>query len=198
LTIDDSLLIGDSRLLIGLAACFGVQSSIDVQQSTTNQRSKIKDQRSSNQRVVRFQAAAALVIASVVASSCATRRPIARDYGIPSCPDGAERDLLSSDALQCWFMAVHGRWRTLNHQSHLAALVVEVEARDLRDAEEIARRVVGPVATAFSEVLVYTQAEPEDGMLRVRRVRWTRSTGFETLDFSSPQRDSPLTVRSGP
>ena len=75
---------------------------------------------------------------------------------------------------------------------------MEVEARDLRDAVEIARRVVDPVAAAFSEVLVYVQGEPENRLVRVRRVRWTRSTGFETLDFSSPQRDSPLTVRSVP
>jgi hypothetical protein len=141
---------------------------------------------------------AILVCAGIVSSNCAARRSVARDYGIPDCPELAERDLLSSKALQCWFTAPHGRWRTLGHQSHLEALVVEVEARDLRDAEEIARRVVDPVASAFSEVLVYVQAEPADRLVRVRRVRWTRRTGFEMLDFSSPQRDSPLTVRSAP
>ena len=141
---------------------------------------------------------ATLVCAGIVSSSCAARRPAARDYGIPTCADHAERDLLSSHALQCWFTADHGRWRTLGHQSHLEALVVEIEARDLRDAETIAQRVVEPVAQAFSEVLVYVQAEPADRLVRVRRVRWTRSTGFETLDFSSPQRESPLTVRSNP
>jgi hypothetical protein len=141
---------------------------------------------------------ATLVCAGIVSSSCAARRPVARDYGIPNCADDAGRDLLASQALQCWFTADHGRWRTLGHQSHLEALVVEVEARDLRDAEAIARRVVDPVSAAFSEVLVYVQAEPADRLVRVRRVRWTRNSGFETLDFSSPQRDSPLTVRSAP
>jgi hypothetical protein len=144
------------------------------------------------------QFVAALIIAGALASSCAARRPVARDYGIPDCPERAERDLLSSQALQCWFTAPHGRWRTLGHQSHLEALVVEVEARDLRDAEEIARRVVDPVASAFSEVLVYVQGEPRDRRVRVRRVRWTRGTGFDTLDFSKDERDSPLTVRSAP
>jgi hypothetical protein len=134
---------------------------------------------------VRFLAI--LLFASIVASSCASRRPVARDYGIPDCPDRAERDVLSSNALQCWFTAAHGRWRTLGHQAHLEALVVEVEARDLRDAEAIARRVVDPVSAAFSEVLVYVQTEPDDSLVRVRRVRWTRNSGFETLDFSSPQ-----------
>ena len=148
-------------------------------------------------RVADVRFLAILLVASIVVSSCAARRPVARDYGIPDCPDRAERDVLSSNALQCWFTAAHGRWRTLGHQSHLEALVVEVEARDLRDAVEIARRVVDPVAGAFSEVLVYVQSEPDDRLVRVRRVRWTRPTGYETLDFSSPQRDSPLTVRSG-
>jgi hypothetical protein len=32
--------------------------------------------------------------------------------------------------------------------------------------------------------------------LRIRRVRWTAGTGFETLDFSAPAGDAPLTVRS--
>lgn len=141
---------------------------------------------------------AILFIATLVVSSCAARRPVARDYGIPDCPDCGERDMLSSNALQCWFTALHGRWRTLGHQSHLEALVVEVEARDLRDAETIAHRVVEPVAKTYSEVLVYVQAEPEDRLVRVRRVRWTRNGGFETLNFSTPQIDSPLTVRSGP
>jgi hypothetical protein len=149
-------------------------------------------------RAVDVRFLAILLFASIVASSCASRRPVARDYGIPDCPDRAERDVLSSNALQCWFTAAHGRWRTLGHQSHLEALVVEVEARDLRDAEAIARRVVDPVSAAFSEVLVYVQTEPDDSLVRVRRVRWTRNSGFETLDFSSPQRDSSLTVRSAP
>ena len=141
---------------------------------------------------------ATLVCAGIVSSDCAARHAVARDYGIPNCADDAGRDLLSSQALQCWFTADHGPWRTLGHQSHLEALVVEVEARDLRDAEAIARRVVDPVSAAFSEVLVYVQTEPDDRLVRMRRVRWTRNSGFETLDFSIPQRDSPLTVRSAP
>jgi hypothetical protein len=141
-----------------------------------------------------------LVIASLATSACALHRPSSRvgDLGIPRCPSGSERDLLSSDALQCWFTATHGQWRLLGHQSHLEALVVEVETNDLRDAEEIGRRVVDPVARAFTEVLVYVQAEPDSGTVRVRRVRWTASTGFETLDFSTPVADSPLTIRSRP
>jgi hypothetical protein len=153
---------------------------------------------------VRVRVTAALVIISTLAASCAARRPVVvrpsvvGDKGVPDCPPNIERDLLSSNALQCWFTAPHGRWRTLGHQSHLDALVVEIEAEDLRDAETIARRVVASVAAAFSEVLVYVQAEPENRLVRVRRVQWSRNSGYETLNFTSPQVDSPLTVRSSP
>jgi hypothetical protein len=142
---------------------------------------------------------AACLAASVALAECATRqnRPL-QNLGIPSCPDEAGGHLLSADALQCWFTASHGRWRTLNHQSHLEALVVEVESQDLRDAVAIAQRVVAdPMAGEFSEILVYV-AQPERGELRVRRVQWTRGGRFETLDFSSQSGDTPLTIRSSP
>jgi hypothetical protein len=120
------------------------------------------------------------------------------DLGIPSCPDDARGHLLSAAALQCWFVAPHGRWRTLNHQSHLEALVLEVEAQDVRDAVVIAQRVVAdPMATEFSEILVYV-AQPRPDGSQIRRVQWTRGGRFETLDFSSPPGETPLTVRSSP
>ena len=133
-----------------------------------------------------------MVIAGIATSHCALHRPPTplTDYGIPACPDGAERDVLAPKALQCWFDAPHGRWRVLNHQQHLEALVVEVEARDLRDADAIARRIVAPVEVAYAEVLVYVQAEAAGDLLYIRRVRWTRNTGFDALDFSSPRNSS--------
>ena len=121
-----------------------------------------------------------------------------QDLGIPSCPHDAGGRLLSADALQCWLSAPHGRWRRLNHQSHLEALVVEIEAQDLRDALTIAQRVVAdPMAAVFSEILIYV-ARIERGESHVRRVRWTRGGQFETLDYSSPAVETPLTVRSRP
>ena len=127
---------------------------------------------------------ATLIICCVVLPNCASRRVDVPDYGIPPCPIAAQRDLFSSDALQCWFEAPRGRWRRVDHQSHLEALVVFVEARDVRDAESIARRLVeDPVADAYSEILVYVNPERPGGLSRVRRVRWTRGAGFDTLDF---------------
>ena len=77
----------------------------------------------------------------------------------------------------------HGRWRILNYQQHLEALVVEVEARDLDDAGEIGRRLVESVEANYTEVLVYVQEESPVNRRRLRRVKWTRNGRFETLDF---------------
>jgi hypothetical protein len=127
---------------------------------------------------------AALIVYSVVLMNCASRRVDVPDYGIPPCPTAAQRDLFSSDALQCWFAGPRGRWRRVDHQSHLEALVVFVEARDVRDAETIARRLVeDPFAEMYSEILVYVNPEKPDGASRVRRVRWIRDGGFDTLEF---------------
>jgi hypothetical protein len=116
-------------------------------------------------------------------STCAARQAIRNDYGIPRCPVGAAADLLSVNALQCWFDAPHGRWRILSHGSHYDLLVVNVEALDLSDADAIARRFAAGEGRTFSEILVYTQPEPSGNSSRIRRVRWTRDTGFEAFEF---------------
>jgi len=132
----------------------------------------------------RIPLSAILLVGSVVSMACASRRIAAPDYGIPLCPAAAQQDLFSPDALQCWFTAPHGRWRRLDHQSHHDALVVYIEARDVRDAETIARLLVDdPGARTYTEILAYVQVERPDVTSRVRRVRWTRDGGFETLDF---------------
>lgn len=126
---------------------------------------------------------AAVLIVSGSLSDCAARRQARGDYGILQCPAGAGVDLLSPDALQCWFRAPHGRWRILSHESHYDVLVVQVEAASVGDAGEIARRFVTGESRTFSEILVYTRLEVPDRSSQVRRVRWTRSSGLETLEF---------------
>jgi hypothetical protein len=124
------------------------------------------------------------------ASSCtAHRKPPANNYGVERCATGAEAALLSVDALQCWFGARHGRWRTLKHESHFDVLVVEVEALDLRDAEEIARRFAAQTHGEFSEILVYAHPEAPRDAGRVRRVQWTRDKGIEAFDFADRPAD---------
>jgi hypothetical protein len=125
-----------------------------------------------------------VTVVIIASSSCALRRAPAQDYGIPPCPAGAERRLLSPDSLQCWLAAPHGRWRRLDQQSHLEALVVFVEARDRRDAVAIAQKLIeDPGASAYSEILLYVRTEDGGAGSSTRRVGWTRSNGFETLDF---------------
>ncbi len=113
---------------------------------------------------------------------CSSRRPVPSDYGIPRCPAAADR-LLTDDVLECWFDAPGGRWRTLSHVSLMDVLVVQVEARDTRDAEAIARRFVAVEIGTFSEILLYARPESLTPSSRIRRIRWTRGAGYETLDF---------------
>jgi hypothetical protein len=129
----------------------------------------------------------ARVAVVAVLSSCTTvRRQPANDYGVNACTKAAAASLLSVDALQCWFVGRHGRWRTLKHESHFDVLVVDAEALDLRDSEEIARRFVAQQGREFSEILVYVYPESPGDRGRIRRIQWTREKGFETLDFDDP------------
>ena len=119
-----------------------------------------------------------------MASGCARNRPPRTDYGIPRCAAGAADDLLAVAALQCWFDATHGRWRIIEHHSLYQELVVDVEATSLGDADDIARRFVTSAGARFSEMLIYVRPESPRPAPRVRRVRWTRAHGFESIEFA--------------
>jgi hypothetical protein len=134
--------------------------------------------------VERFIPLILLIVSVAAASGCGRPRTPSNDFGVPSCPPRARDSLLSVDALQCWFEARHGRWRVLKHESHFDVLVVEVEALDARDAEEVTRRFVARESAVFSEILVYVHPERPNDRGRVRRVQWTREKGLEALDFS--------------
>lgn len=123
-----------------------------------------------------------LVITLGALADPAPRRVSPDDRGILPCPAAAHYDLLSAGALQCWFNAPNGRWRATNRVSAHGALVVEVEATTMVDAEEIARRFVIDRGGRFSEVLVYVQREWAADRT-IRRIRWTEPTGFETMEF---------------
>ena len=125
----------------------------------------------------------AILVLAVTASACAHRRARADSYGVKRCPPSASSALLSPEALQCWFEAPRGHWRTLSTESHFDVLVARVEAFDTRDAEDIASRFVSFLHDEFSEILVYVQKENVTGASRVRRVRWTTKDGMSTLEF---------------
>ena len=103
--------------------------------------------------------------------------------GIRPCPRRPIVDYMAAEFLQCWFDAPHGRWRTLNHEFHYTVLVVEVEAASLDDAHEIAARWAKVHREMFSEILVYVQAESARETSLIRRVRWTRAKGYDTLEY---------------
>lgn len=137
-------------------------------------------------------ALAAAALSGVIAeSNCASRRIGRTDYGIPRCSASAAGALLSDDALQCWFNASHGRWRILSHVSLYDTLVVEIETKSLRDADEIATRFAAGERDRFSEILVYARPESAAPPSKVRRVRWTRSGGFDVLEYPAPAVHEP-------
>ena len=127
---------------------------------------------------------AAVVLAVLAGTACASRRPPRSDLGIPPCVPGAGARLLEPAALECWFTARHGRWRLMTQASHLEALVVDVAADDLRDTGEIARRFVVGERGRYSEIIVYAHREPVTEASPVRRVRWTATAGYDALDFN--------------
>jgi hypothetical protein len=107
------------------------------------------------------------------------------DLGIPECPASALTELLSPAALQCWLDAPNGRWRILGHESVHGAVVVHVEAAQLRDAEAIAHRFVDDAGSRASEILVYVTAESGQPQV-TRRIRWAPQRGFDALEFIAP------------
>jgi len=74
----------------------------------------------------------------------------------------------------------------MTQASHLEALVVDVAADDLRDADAIARLFVAGERHRYSEIIVYAHREPVTPGSRVRRVRWTIPAGYEAMDFNRP------------
>lgn len=130
-----------------------------------------------------MNAIAALVVLGFSAACAARRPPALNDAGIPRCAPDAAAHLLSVDALQCWFDGPHGRWRTLSQESHYAVLVVHVEVQSLRDAVDIARRFVSDEHEHFSEILIYAEPDAASGLVKTRRVRWTKDGGYEEIQF---------------
>jgi hypothetical protein len=136
--------------------------------------------------ITAFTGTAAIVLLGALADP-GVERITPDERGLLPCPPTAINDLLSAHALQCWFDASNGRWRTLDRVSAHGALVVDIEATTVTDAEEIARRFVTDRGGGrFSEVLVYVYLQPvSKARASVRRIRWTAPTGFETMDFTT-------------
>ena len=126
----------------------------------------------------------AVIVGLIVVMELGVDRPARDVRGIPPCPVGAEKNLLDPAALECWFKASHGLWRTRYRVWVHSVLLVNVDAANLRDAQEIAQRFVDERAGEFREIAVYVREDgaPEDA--KTRRVTWTRESGdIDVLDF---------------
>jgi hypothetical protein len=103
--------------------------------------------------------------------------------GLPPCAPTAQNDLSSPAAIQCWFKATRGGWRILVRDTHYDTAVYHVGADALDDAGEIAKAIVAGEAPSLGEMVVYVYPEPIATSSRIRRIRWGKKSGYETLDF---------------
>ena len=80
------------------------------------------------------------------------------DLGIPACPVSALTERVSHRRPPCWLDAPNGRWRILGHESVHGAVVVHVEAAQLRDCGGDRQRFVDDAGGAIFQILVYVTA----------------------------------------
>ena len=106
--------------------------------------------------------------------------------GLPDCPASAERDLRAPEALQCWFYTARGAWRMTSRVSAHHALVVAVDVSAPDDAREVAHLVIERSRADYGEVLVYVAPLAPTGAVEVRRVQWSRASGFSELTYCRP------------
>lgn len=141
-----------------------------------------------SRRVHRLSFPVALVLALTIAGAgCAARGDSLESGGGVSrpgqpCGSGRVGNLLTPRWQQCWFTAAGGRWRTLHHNLHYDSFVVDVEAANVADAQEIAQRFIDN-QPRFRYLTLYAYKEPSTTPGPVRRVSWSVSGGFELLDY---------------
>ena len=124
--------------------------------------------------------AVTLTVAAATGSGLARQRAGGR---LPPCSPRVERAPREATAQGCWFKSPHGGWRILSHDAHYDSIVFHVGADDLEDARHVAAVIVGAEGKALGELMLYVYAEPVATSSRIRRVRWDRVRGYETLDF---------------
>ena len=91
----------------------------------------------------------------------------------PAASSGLARDLNKSQPAMLW-----PAWTVKAANSAHHALVVDVEARKVEQARQIAEQIVEPVRSrGYQEILIYIRkvGDPDAPM---RRVQWTPRTGY--------------------
>ena len=79
------------------------------------------------------------------------------------------------------------RWSVTRAQTSQGALVVTADVLDMSESLTVARQIVEPVQTKYTEVLVYLHAHGSKSQFAGRRVQWTRAGGYkQTVLDASP------------
>jgi hypothetical protein len=98
----------------------------------------------------------------------------------PATSSGLARDLSKPQATTLW-----PAWTVKMANSAHHALVVDVEARRVEQARQIAEEIVEPVRSrGYQEILIYVRkaGDPDAPM---RRIQWTPRTGYVELAYSA-------------
>ncbi len=76
------------------------------------------------------------------------------------------------------------RWVVTEQLTAHYVLISHVETQYLEEASSIARQLVDPVKTRYSEVLIYFHRPGRPDTLPPRRVQWTRAHGYVETIFT--------------
>jgi hypothetical protein len=107
-------------------------------------------------------------------------------------PPHPQRPPSSSDLARSLNVAVpdderEWRWSVTRAQASQGALVVTADVLDMAESMDVARQIVEPVQTKYTEVLIYLHLHGAKTPFAARRVQWTRAAGYrETTLDSTP------------
>ncbi len=80
-------------------------------------------------------------------------------------------------------LLVNEDWYVRNMATAHGAFVIEVEAEDPNQTEQIAYALIEPIQDDYDEILVYVHQLGNDSDLPARRMQWTPQEGYVELSY---------------
>ena len=80
-------------------------------------------------------------------------------------------------------LLVNESWYVRNMATAHGAFVIEVEAEDPNQTEQIAYALIEPIQDDYDEILVYVHQMGNNSDLPARRMQWTPQEGYVELSY---------------